>query len=169
MIPTTKRYVLILLTGIVLLTGACAGSVSANPEPTEQALETPEPSPTPNWKLPSGTDITVALPEGDAERGVKVVAQYGCLACHKVAPTGPLWAASEELPSIGMRGDIRIQQKDYTGTATTAEQYLFESIVLPEMFVVEGFTEGLMPTVFGNTITLQQMADLIAYLLAFES
>ena len=40
-----------------------------------------------------------------------------------------------------------------------------ESIVTPGAYVVEGFTPGIMPE-FGAQMTEQQLADLIAFLMA---
>lgn len=45
----------------------------------------------------------------------------------------------------------------------TPEHYLIESIVLPGNYVVEGYT-NVMSNNFGERLTLQDLADLIAYL-----
>ncbi|MBZ0281551.1 MAG: cytochrome c [Anaerolineae bacterium] len=45
----------------------------------------------------------------------------------------------------------------------TPEHYLIESIVLPGNYVVEGYT-NVMPNNFSERLTLQDLADLIAYL-----
>ncbi len=51
---------------------------------------------------------------------------------------------------------------------TTPEEYLIESVVMPNAFIVEGFSQGVMPTDFGERITLQDMAELLAYMLTFR-
>lgn len=113
---------------------------------------------------PVGTDITVELPEGDAVNGEALANSKGCVGCHVSTTTGPAWAASGDNPGIGDRAALRIGQPDYNGNATTPEQYLLESIVQPNAYVVNGYPENLMPGNYGQTLTAQDAADLIAYL-----
>lgn len=47
----------------------------------------------------------------------------------------------------------------------SAAVYLFESIVAPDRYVVEGFLNGQMPVRYDNVLTQEQIADLVAYLL----
>jgi mono/diheme cytochrome c family protein len=116
---------------------------------------------------PVGTDISKQLPAGDATRGQALAATQGCLGCHVATTTGPAWMASGDNPGIGTRAAERLTQPDYTGTATTPEQYLFESIVTPDVHLVEGY-QPIMPKTFGASMTDQDMADLIAYLMTLK-
>jgi mono/diheme cytochrome c family protein len=111
-----------------------------------------------------GTDITKNLPEGNAANGEKLTASLACTACHILAPTGPAWMAKDGQPGIGSRAAERIKDPGYTGKATSPEQYLFESIVNPNGFVVSGFPPNVMPPSYANQLTDQDMADIIAYL-----
>jgi cytochrome c len=43
--------------------------------------------------------------------------------------------------------------------------YLYESIVQPNAYLVEGFQQGLMPATFDQSLTPQKKADLIAFLM----
>ena len=61
--------------------------------------------------------------------------------------TGPAWMASGDTPGIGTRRRAYLQP-DYTGTATSPEQYLFESIA-PDVHLVEGY-QPIMPKTFSN-------------------
>lgn len=115
-----------------------------------------------------GTDITKELPEGDAKAGEALATSLACTACHVTAPTGPAWPPTADQPGIGDRAATRLEQDDYTGQATTPEQYLFESIAVTNAFVVSGFAENIMPAIYGTTLTDQNMADLIAYLLTVK-
>lgn len=117
---------------------------------------------------PVGTDINVELPAGDAVRGEGLASTQGCVVCHVTTPTGPAWPASAGEPGIGSRAAARLSQTDYSGNAATPEQYLLESIVLPNAYVVPGFQPGVMPQNYGETLTAQQVADLIAYLLTLK-
>lgn len=137
----------------------------------------------PDGKIPSatatpnpnaaGTDITIELPEGNAERGATLVT--ACQACHvSGAPAvGPAWetAKSPEGKNIIQQAAERIADAGYTGSATTAEQYLFESIVNPAAFIVPPYTgatwqatASTMPNNYSTTLLKQDVADIIAYL-----
>lgn len=112
-----------------------------------------------------GTDMTTALPPGDAERGKTLTeGDLGCVGCHILAATGPAWLPSGDTPGIGDRAGVRYTQADYTGHATSAEQYLLESIVIPNAYVVSGFEANIMPGNYGGRLTVQDAADIIAYL-----
>jgi len=115
-----------------------------------------------------GTDINVELPEGDAQNGEALATSQGCAGCHINTATGPAWLPSEGSPGIGDRAAERITQPDYTGGATSAEQYLLESIVDTNIFIVEGFAENLMPANYGESLTAQEAADLITYMLTLK-
>ncbi len=117
-----------------------------------------------------GTDITRALPDGDVAAGLELAesAQAGCSACHLISNVGPAWEAAGGEPGIGRRAELRIQASDYSGEATTATQYLLESIVNSNAYVVEGYDPALMPKDYGQRLTAQQAADLIEYMLSLE-
>jgi mono/diheme cytochrome c family protein len=116
---------------------------------------------------PVGTDILQELPTGDATSGEALAASKGCVACHITTATGPAWLPSGGQPGIGDRAATRFTEVDYTGKATSAEQYLLESIVNPTASVVAGF-QPVMPASYGQTLTAQETADLIAYLLSIK-
>ena len=119
--------------------------------------------------LMMGVDITIELPQGDAERGQALVEGIlGCAACHTLTDVGSPWTAQDGLPALAPRAAIRIEQADYAGLATTPEEYLIESVVMPNAFIVEGFSQGVMPTDYGERITLQEMADVLDYMLSFR-
>jgi mono/diheme cytochrome c family protein len=115
-----------------------------------------------------GKDITKGLPEGDPAAGQELATTLGCIACHVLAPTGPAWMPAADQPGIGTRAATRLEEPGYGGSAETPEQYLFESVVDPNVYVVSGFSEGLMPPTYANTLTDQDMADLITYMLTIK-
>jgi mono/diheme cytochrome c family protein len=116
----------------------------------------------------AGTDMTQELFPGDIARGEELATSQGCVGCHVSTTTGPAWAPSEGEPGIGDRAQTRISQPDYTGQATTAEQYLFESIVNTNVFVVEGYQPNLMPGTYSESLTIQDVSDLIAYMMTIK-
>lgn len=125
--------------------------------------------PTPPAGPTIGTDITKDLPVGNPATGDTLAATLGCTACHLAGPqgAGPEWRPSGDQPGIGDRANSRFGQSDYTGNAETGEQYLFESIALPAQYLVPGY-ENIMPGNYADTLTDQDMADLIAYLLTLR-
>ncbi len=132
------------------------------------------PTHTPTQPPSVGTDITIQLPEGDAARGQtlgeKAIPNAGsCEGCHIGSrPPGPKFEASDDTPAIGQLAGIRIADPDYAGNATTVEQYLFESIVLPDAYLVEGPWMFPMPGAYSEKLSLQDVADLIAWMLTFK-
>ena len=142
------------LTAFVLNWGERALSDTGTPAPTGPTV---------------GTEITVSLPPGDAGRG-KALSEgaLGCSSCHVLTAVGPKWPAEGGEPGIGLRAEGRIDASGYTGAATSAEQYLFESIVLPNAHVVEGFQPNLMPQNYADRLSAQDAADLIAYMLSLR-
>lgn len=135
----------------------------------------PSATPTPNPNA-AGADITIELPPGDAARGATLVT--ACQACHVAQANvlGPAWesAKAQDGKSVGQHAAERIKDPGYTGKATTAEQYLFESIVNPNAYITppgQGATwqpggPSTMPGNYGETLLKQDMADIIAYLLS---
>lgn len=97
-----------------------------------------------------------ALPKGDAANGEKIFkVQQPCHVCHIDQPLGP------PLEGFGTRAATR--KPGYT-----AEAYLYESITNPGAYVVQGFQDGIMPPNFKETLTPQDIADLVAYLLTVK-
>ncbi len=117
---------------------------------------------------PVGTDITQELPEGVASTGEALASSQGCVGCHVAGNTGPAWLPTADQPGISDRAGTRYTQSDYTGQATTPEQYLLESIVNPPAYLVPGFDLVAMPGTYGQSLTAQDAADLIAYMLTLK-
>ena len=97
-----------------------------------------------------------ALPAGLASGGEQVFSGAGgCVACHSLEPGVTLVGPS--LDGIGARAGT--QRPDYPPDA-----YLYQSIINPNAFVVQGFQAGIMPQTFGDLLSDQQLADVIAFL-----
>jgi hypothetical protein len=65
------------------------------------------------------------------------------------------------LAEIGATADTRIE-------GYSAEEYLRESILQPNAYVVEGFKPDIMPENLGKRMNGQQLADIIAYLMTLK-
>jgi hypothetical protein len=100
-----------------------------------------------------------ALPAGDASQGQTEFNSQPCFSCHSLQPDQTLVGPS--LAGVGARAASR--KPGYS-----PELYLYESLTHPDAYVVEGFQPGLMPATFGQSLTPQQQADLIAFLLSQE-
>jgi mono/diheme cytochrome c family protein len=120
-----------------------------------------------------GTDITQQLPTGDAAQGETLVTTLGCTACHILTPVGPAWKPSSDNNNEGVatRAETRFSAADYKGQAKTAAQYLFESIVSPDAYIVPGNPafvgpdgKSLMPHDYATKISPEMMAHVLAYL-----
>lgn len=97
-----------------------------------------------------------ALPAGQASGGEQVFSSAGCVACHSLEPDVKIVGPS--LAGVATRAATR--KPDYP-----PEIYLYESITNPNAYVVEGFPASTMPQTFKQTLSAQQLADVIAFLL----
>lgn len=121
---------------------------------------------------PVGTDVTTIVSQletvtGDPARGESLYhnessselrQKLACSGCHIQASngTGPLTDGT-----FTRVQEVRLNDPLLAGY--TPEQYLVESILQPGAYVVPGF-QNLMLANFGERISLQDLADLIAYL-----
>jgi len=98
-----------------------------------------------------------ALPAGNAADGETVFnsAVPPCSTCHNITVDAVLVGPS--LLGVGTRAATR-------KTGYSAELYIYESITRPSIYLVQDFQDGLMPQNFKQSLTPQQIADLIAYL-----
>ena len=104
---------------------------------------------------------------GDAGRGKELFNKTvigpksapGCVTCHSLEPGKTLVGPS--LAGIAGQAGTRVSGK-------SAEEYLRESIVNPNAFVVEGFPSGVMYQNYGKELSEQEIADLVAFLLTLK-
>lgn len=91
-------------------------------------------------------------PAGDPAAGKEVFASVSpaCSSCHTLADAG----SSAE---IGPNLDESLQGQDAA--------FVEESIVDPEAQVAEGFQPGIMPGDYGEKLSEEELANLVAYLL----
>lgn len=90
-------------------------------------------------------------------RGKELVKQNGCTACHSVDGSrlvGPTW-----------KGLFDSQRVLTDGTTVTADEvYLKNSILKPNVQVVEGYPAGVMPQTYLGTLSDKDIADIIAFI-----
>ncbi len=81
----------------------------------------------------------------------------GCATCHSITPGEIIVGPS--LADIASRASSPIP-----GLAT--EEYIRQSILEPNAYIAEGFSPNVMYAKFSETLTQEQVQDLIAYLMA---
>lgn len=101
-------------------------------------------------------ELAEALPGADVSIGRDLVQTQDCAACHLVGDgsVSPLFdgiaaAAGKRRPPL------------------SAEQYLYEAILFPAAHLVDGYTNA-MPNNYGDRLSRQQVAHIIAYLLTLD-
>jgi mono/diheme cytochrome c family protein len=103
--------------------------------------------------------IAAALTQANAAQGEQLVLANGCTACHSMQPgvvqVGPSWY------NLAGHAETRVEGQ-------SAELYLYNSIVHPNDYIVEGFLPNLMPQLYEATLTDQQIAHMVAYLLTLH-
>jgi cytochrome c551/c552 len=101
-------------------------------------------------------DLAVAVANANIENGPTLATSNACIGCHALDPnqqmTGPTWH------NVGDHAVARVPGQ-------SPAEYLHQSIVAPGAFVVPDFP-NVMPQTYGDTLSTQDLGDLIAYLLA---
>lgn len=131
---------------------------SANPTPADEAAE---PDTAPEATEPEATADTppdaadgVALAGGDYDLGFEVYLRE-CASCHGAADgVGPGLRAMHDNASTRVAG-------------LSAEEYVYQSIVEPGTFLVEGYPDA-MPDDYAARLTEDEIAGLVTFVLEFD-
>lgn len=86
----------------------------------------------------------------------------GCITCHSLEPGVKLVGPS--LAGVAVRAEELISAPGYSGSATTAAEYLRESIIEPDMHVPEGYISGTMYQDYESKLSAIQVDALVNYL-----
>ena len=104
--------------------------------------------------------LTAALADADPARGQQLTVQNACTACHALDPAlvmpGPTWHGLADRAGQRVAGQ-------------SAAYYLYNSIVHPNDYVVEGYLAGIMLSTYKDTVGERDLADIIAYLLTLKA
>lgn len=102
-------------------------------------------------------DVVAALADAEPANGENLALVNGCIGCHSLDPeaqmTGPTWHNA---------GNVAITRVEGMGPAA----YLYSSIVAPNDSIVTDYQQGLMPQNYAESISADDLADLVAYLLS---
>ncbi len=103
-----------------------------------------------------GTIPSQTGPPGNATRGKAIYTTNGCGACHTFKPAGSTGKVGPNLEDLAASA-----KKANQGSLA---QYTLSSIVNPNAYVVPGYPGNVMPATFGQKLSRQQLADLVAFL-----
>jgi len=135
------------------------------PTPTDEPTMTPEPPTATPTDEPTPTEEPAQVPSGDADNGqvlfneISPLTGFSCAICHNV-----------DVPEQ-IIGPSMLNIKDIAETRVeglSAYEYLHESIINPNDYVVEGFVAGVMPQNWSDAFDESQIEDIIAYLFTLE-
>jgi nitric oxide reductase subunit C len=95
-----------------------------------------------------------------------------CFSCHSIAPGVVLVGPS--LAQLSLRADSVLADPSYPGTATSAQEFIRESILQPSVHLHEGsptfsaMGQSVMPGNYGESLTPAEVDHLVAYLLTLR-
>ena len=84
-------------------------------------------------------EVPAATQAALLQDGLQLYTLYYCVICHRLDAAGTKGAFGPPHNAMRVIAGARIQDPNYRGTATTAEEYLRESIVEPEAYLVPGY------------------------------
>jgi mono/diheme cytochrome c family protein len=88
----------------------------------------------------------------------------GCSVCH-VIPGIPGANGQVGPPLVlGTTGAQRLKDPAYRGRASTVHEYIIESVLEPQQYVVQGYPEHTMPTWYGAKLSALALEKIAAYL-----
>jgi mono/diheme cytochrome c family protein len=130
---------LVLVALALVLVAGCGGSETTAPLPeTVEGTVAQEEAPT--------------VAEGDPQAGRDVftqVAQPPCGSCHTYGPAGTSAQVGPNLDDV---------------LPDLSPEEIHEAIVDPDAQIAEGFSAGIMPGTYGDSLDDKQLADLVAFL-----
>lgn len=140
-----------------------------SPVPNDQAVLPPAPG---EGQEPRPTPVPLTA---EQQAGQDVYLAEGCNACHAIRGVGTQGAIGPNLTRIGSVAEERIASESYqTGVtgqpaAATGEEYIRQSILHPNAYVVAECPQGpcpagVMPQIYQDTITPEELDNLVAYL-----
>ncbi|HMS83117.1 MAG TPA: hypothetical protein PKD12_05675 [Nitrospira sp.] len=109
------------------------------------------------------TPDKVPLVTGE-EPFVDLFVHAGCAVCH-VIPGIPGANGHVGPPlRLGTTGTQRLTDPMYHGEARTVHEYIVESVLDPQRFVVQGYPEHTMPTWYGSKLSALAVEKIATYL-----
>jgi cytochrome c551/c552 len=96
---------------------------------------------------------------GNAAAGKSVFAANGCGSCHTFKPanaTGTIGPDLDKAPAQDAKADNNMN----------LAAFIKQSITDPDTYIAKGYSKGVMPTTFGQSLSSTQLNDLVAFILS---
>jgi mono/diheme cytochrome c family protein len=134
-----RRGATLTLLSVLALTAGCGGNqetVGSEPTPTQ-------------------TTTGAATVAGDAAHGKEVFVAQHCGGCHTLGAAGTSGTVG---PNLDQQLIMSARK-----AGEPLSDFARESIVNPNAFLAEGYNGAIMPTSFGDQLSDQEIADLVAF------
>jgi cytochrome c551/c552 len=105
---------------------------------------------------------TTSSEGGDATAGKDVFASNGCASCHTFQPAGATGSVGPDLdkaPASDAKADNNMD----------LAAFIKESITDPDKYIAKGYSKGIMPSTFKDSLSSAQLDDLVAFILSGTS
>lgn len=118
--------------------------------------------------------LRAAAGSADVQHGRDVFSKYLCDSCHDVSRPAPGGEFGPNLGNIAVEAQRVLKLPEYTGKATNPNDYIRESVLKPNAYIVPGSDyldkpgTSVMPQDYSATIAAQELNDLIAYLASLQ-
>ncbi|HKT34510.1 MAG TPA: hypothetical protein VJR03_06730 [Nitrospira sp.] len=105
----------------------------------------------------------VPLVTGDEDTAL-IFTRAGCPVCHRIPGIAGADGRVGPPLMLGTTGRERLQDPSYHGRARTVHEYIVESVLEPEVFVVPGYPAGAMPTWYGAKLSALALEKIATHL-----
>jgi hypothetical protein len=150
-----ERVVVLVAIGLVLLSVLWALRVDGPPQGPPIAAES----------APAMTLLPEKIPLTTGEEPIAdIFVRAGCPVCHAIPGIPGAEGRVGPKLALGTTGTQRLNDPAYSGQAKTVHDYVVESVLEPERFVVPGYPNRTMPAWYGSKLSALALEKIAAYL-----
>jgi mono/diheme cytochrome c family protein len=111
---------------------------------------------TPSSSTGGSTGGNGSKPTGNADNGKTIfTGSAGCSGCHTFTAAGSSGTTGPNLDSLSA---------DAQKAGMPLADFINESIVNPDKYIAPGYSQGLMPTTFSQSLSSSDITDLVTFL-----
>jgi mono/diheme cytochrome c family protein len=140
------------LVSLLFTAGMLAAIIALAKEPKEHEAAAGETTTATQPAAPPSAQPPPPAAAGDAAKGKTLFASNGCGSCHTFGPAGTSGKVGPDLDNLA---------SDAKKAGQPLDDYVHESIVDPDAYVVPGFPKGTMPPF--SSLSPEQVDDLVAF------
>jgi len=126
------------------------------------------PSHAPPIVAESATAVTLLPEKVPLTTGEEPIAEIfiraGCPVCHTIPGIPGADGRVGPKLTLGTTGPQRLRDPTYSGQAETVHDYVVESVLEPERFIVSGYPSRTMPAWYGSRLSALALEKIAAYL-----